>query len=103
MNVKRAASSDEIRSNGAPVRSKRLGDSLHTHAVFMHLDNLVDLGFSEESLSFPNRSDDSTPFVSNGRFEGALILLIEAAPPPRDNGFQGRGKVLKVSTQGHIG
>lgn len=81
------ASFDEMSRDCAAMCPKRLTNLFHAHAARVELDDLVDLSFSEESLSFPDRPDDSTSFVTNGRFEGALVLLVEAAPPPRDNGL----------------
>ena len=99
--LKWSASSDQMSGDCATVRPETLSDVFHAHATLVKLDNLIYLGFSEESLSSPNRSDNSTSFVLNGRFEGSSILLVEATPPPRDNGFQCGGKVLKVSTMEH--
>lgn len=90
-----------MRCNGASVRPKLLRDFLHARATLVEFDNLIDLGFGEKSLSFPNRPDELAPLVSNRGLQGALARVVDPALPPGDNSLQGRGKVLKVSTQGH--
>jgi len=100
--AKRHRTTNEVSGDGALVDAELLRDLRERQSAKVEIYDLVDLRLGEKSLSSPNRPHDPASIVHNRRLSRSPVGLVDAPHPPRHNGFQGRGKILQLSTEAHM-